>query len=102
MGIESKEQIFEQLRKNRSDLKRFGVRRFGLFGSFSKKQQTPDSDIDLIVEFESGRKSFDNFMHLAIYLEDIFGRRVELLTPESLSPYIGPKILHELEYATAD
>ncbi|MEJ7847830.1 MAG: nucleotidyltransferase family protein [Pyrinomonadaceae bacterium] len=102
MFAENKEQVFKQLSENRAVLKRLGVRRFGLFGSFLRKQQTRQSDIDLIVEFEDGKKSFDNFMHLAFFLEDLFGRKVDLMTPESLSPHIGPKILLEMEYAVTD
>jgi len=49
--------------------------------------------------FESGKKSFDNFMNLAFFLEDLLERKVDLITTESLSPYIGPKILREVEYA---
>ncbi len=63
-------------------------------------QQTEESDVDLLVEFEPGNKSFDNFIHLAYFLEDELGRRVELVTPESLSPYFGPLILREVEYAS--
>ncbi len=102
MFAENKEQVFKQLNENRAALKRFGVSRFGLFGSFLRKQQTLQSDIDLIVEFEDGRKSFDNFMNLAFFLEDLFERKVDLMTPESLSPHIGPKILQEIEYAITD
>jgi predicted nucleotidyltransferase len=50
-----------------------------------------------MVEFEPGAKSYDNFLRLSLLLEDILGRRVELLTRESLSPYIGPRILEEAE-----
>lgn len=102
MRVENKEQVFERLKDNRAALDDFGVRRFGLFGSFLLSQQNRDSDIDLIVEFKHGRKSFDNFMHLVFFLEDLFGREVELITPESLSPHIGPKILRDLEYVTTN
>jgi predicted nucleotidyltransferase len=51
------------------------------------------------VEFEPGRKTFDNFMKLTFLLEDLLHHRVELVTAESLSPYIGPYILEEVEYA---
>jgi hypothetical protein len=56
----------------------------------------------MLVEFEPGRKTFDAFMQLAFFLEALFGRRVELVTPESLSPYIGPHILREMEYVSFD
>jgi hypothetical protein len=48
--------------------------------------------------FESGQKTFDHFMALSFLLEDLLQRRVELVTPEGLSPYIGPYILQEVEY----
>lgn len=76
-----------------------GVRRIGLFGSFARDQQNDESDIDLVVEFEQRRKSFDAFMRLSFFLEDLLGRRTELVTTEALSPYIGPHILDEAVYA---
>ena len=98
MTVQDKQQIFKRLREHRVELKRFGVKRFGLFGSFRREEQTSGSDVDLLVEFESGQKSFDNFMNLAFFLEDLLERKVDLVTPESLSPHIGPKILREVEY----
>jgi uncharacterized protein len=98
MSVQDKRQIFERLRDHHTELKKFGVRRFGLFGSFRRGRQTGESDVDLLVEFESGQKSFDNFMRLSFFLEDLLGRKVDLITPESLSPHIGPKILREVEY----
>ena len=98
MTVQNKNQIFRRLREHRIELQKFGVKRFGLFGSFQREEQTIKSDVDLLVEFESGQKSFDNFMNLAFFLEDLLERKVDLLTPESLSPHIGPKILREVEY----
>lgn len=100
MAIKSKSELFGALERNRVELKRHGVRRCGVFGSFASGRQTDQSDVDILVEFEPGKKSFDNFMHLAFFLEDTLGRRVELVTPESLSPYIGPHILSEVEYVS--
>ena len=102
MLVENKEQIFDLMITNRSEFGKLGVHRVGLFGSFVKGQQNSESDVDLLVEFKAGRKSFDTFMNLAFFLEDIFGRKVDLVTPESLSPYIGPKILAEVEYGLID
>ena len=87
---------------NRDALGRMGVCRYGLFGSFVTSKQNDASDIDLLVEFRPGTKSFDSFMSLAFFLEDILGRKVDLVTKESLSPYIGPKILAEVEYGLID
>jgi uncharacterized protein len=99
MSVGSKEQVFRLLREHQAELRRLGGR-CGVFGSFARGQQRAESDVDLLVEFEEGQKSFDNFMRLSFYLEELLGRRVELLTPESLSPHIGPRILGEVEYAT--
>ena len=78
-----------------SEVRALGVVRLALFGSVLRGEATADSDVDILVEFEPGAKSFDRFMTLAELLEDRLGRRVELVTTESLSPYIGPRILAE-------
>jgi len=98
-AIGTKQDILNALDRNRSQLAAFGVRRIGLFGSFVRGEQRPDSDIDLLVEFEPNQKTFDHLMELSFFLEDLFPNRIELVTPESLSPYIGPHILKEVEYA---
>ncbi len=100
MPINHKSELFDLLGTYRDELRQFGVERCGLFGSFARGEQTERSDVDILVEFQAGKKSFDNFMHLAFFLEEKLGRRVELVTPESLSPYIGPHILREVEYAS--
>ena len=87
------------LQKHRNEILSFGVSRLGLFGSFVREQQHTDSDVDLLVEFDPGRKTFDNFMHLSFFLEELLDRRVELVTIDALSPYLGPSILEEVEYA---
>lgn len=97
--IKTKQDILNLLDQNRSHLKALGVRRIGLFGSFVRGEQHPDSDIDLLVEFDPGRKTFDTFMELSFFLEEVLEHRVELVTLESLSPYLGPHILKEVEYA---
>jgi predicted nucleotidyltransferase len=97
--IERKKDLFILLAKHQEQLKQFGVKRWGVFGSFARDQQNARSDVDILIEFEQGKKSFDNFMHLVFFLEGQVGRRVELVTPESLSPHIGPHILREVEYA---
>ena len=81
-------------------IKTLGVKKLGLFGSFARREQGVESDVDLLVEFEQGKKTFDNFMQLSFFLEDLFERRVELVTPESISPHIRPHILSEVEYVT--
>jgi predicted nucleotidyltransferase len=97
--ILNKQHILELLRSHQNMLHSLGVSQVGLFGSFARGEENDQSDVDLLVEFEPGKKTFDNFVQLAYWLEDLLGRRVELVTPESLSPYLGPAILKEVEYA---
>ena len=97
--IKTKQDVLKILHQNRERLKALGVSKIGLFGSFARGEQHPDSDIDLLVEFEAGQKTFDTFMELSFLLEEILHRRIELVTVESLSPYLGPHILQEVEYA---
>ena len=99
MDKKSKEELLALINEHQEQIKGFGVRRCGVFGSFLHSKQTAQSDIDVLVEFEPDKKTFDNFMHLALFLEELFGRKVDLVTVESLSPYIGPHILQEVEYA---
>jgi predicted nucleotidyltransferase len=99
--IEEKTELFSLLAQHQNELRSFGVRRWGVFGSFLNGRPNDRSDVDILVEFEPGQKSFDNFMGLAAFLEKQIGRRVELVTPESLSPHIGPHILREVEYASS-
>lgn len=100
MAIQTEDHVLSLIKEYKDQIRAFGVKRLGLFGSFVRGQQDADSDVDLLVEFDLGQKTFDAFIHLAFFLEDLFGRRVELVTPESLSPYIGPHILREVEYVT--
>jgi predicted nucleotidyltransferase len=93
----NKSALLERLKHNSSEIKAYGVKSIGLFGSFVRNAATDNSDIDLLVEFEPKQKTFDNFMDLSFFLEDLFGRKIELVTPQSLNKYIGPHILKEVE-----
>jgi predicted nucleotidyltransferase len=75
-------------------LKRYTVRKIGLFGSRARGDEQSTSDIDLLVEFES--TTFDNFMNLSFALERLFKNKVDLVTPESLSDHIKPYIEREV------
>ncbi len=98
--IETKQDILNVIDQNRSVLRALGVIKIGLFGSFVRGEQHQESDIDLLIEFETGRKTLDTFMELSFFLEEVLQRRIELVTLESLSPYIGPHILKEVEYVS--
>ena len=96
--VQDKQEIFGLLRGREDKIRSLGVKRLALFGSFARGEQNPDSDIDVLVEFERDQKSFDHFIHLAFFLEELFKRPVELVTPESLSPYLKPHITQNIEY----
>lgn len=98
MEICIKEEVIRKIRESREKIKEFGVKRIGLFGSVLRGEATEKSDIDIVVEFEEGKKNFENFMGLAFFLEELFGRKIDLLTPESISPYIRPYIEKEIVY----
>ena len=100
--IQSKDEMLSLLKKNQIEIKKYGIKRLGLFGSFVTEKHRVDSDVDLLVEFKSGQKSFDHFMHLSFFLEDMLGRRVDLVTTDALSPHLGPHILSEVEYVIFD
>jgi uncharacterized protein len=93
----AKELIFKRILAEKKQLAFYGVKNIGLFGSFVRGDQTPLSDIDILAEFTPEKHTFDNFMEVAFLLEEILGRKVELITPEALSPHIGPHILREVE-----
>jgi predicted nucleotidyltransferase len=98
--MKTKNAVIETLRANEATIRSYGVRRLGIFGSVARDEHHSESDIDLLVEFQKGTKTFDNFIHLVFFLEDLLGRKVELVTKDSLSPYIGPRILKEVEYVS--
>jgi predicted nucleotidyltransferase len=96
--------ILETLEKNKEILKKYGVKKIGLFGSFIRGEQKKNSDIDFLVEFELSQFGenfkglYEAFMDLSNYLENLFRRKVELITKGSLSPYIQPYIEKEVKW----
>jgi predicted nucleotidyltransferase len=99
--VMNKNSLVELLQANETAILAFGVDRIGIFGSFSRNEINESSDIDFFVEFKAHYKSFDNFMELAFFLEDLTGRKIELITSSALSPYLGPEILKEVNYVIA-
>lgn len=95
----NKDTIVHLIKKNETRIREYGIRRLGLFGSFVCGDETNQSDVDLLYEFEEGKLRFHNFMELADFLEDLFGRKVDLVAENALKPGgITPYILAEVEY----
>lgn len=97
-NIDKKEEVMEFIRQNKDKLLSFGIKKIGLFGSYVRREQTVNSDLDLLVEFVPDKKSYRNFISLSNFLEDSLNTTVDIVTTESLSPYLGPYILKEVEY----
>jgi predicted nucleotidyltransferase len=80
---------------HRERIRSLGVRRIGVFGSFARGEE---SDIDILIEFREGGRSFDTYMDLKFLLEDRFGRRVDLVNRDAIKPALAPHILRSARY----
>ncbi len=90
------EQILSKIRPELPKLRRrFGVRTLGLFGSWARGEASPHSDVDFLVEFD--KTSFDAYMDLKFFLEDLLGRSVDLVIRRNLKPILRDRILQEVQ-----
>jgi hypothetical protein len=89
--------VLELLARNRDRIRSFGVRSLALFGSAVRNEATLESDLDFLVEFD--RKTFDNYMDLKFFLEELFQEGVDLVMADTLKRSIKPHILSEVVYA---
>ena len=96
--VQTKEDLFKRILLNQEIIRGYGVERLGIFGSFVRDMVRAESDVDFFIHFNPKQKTFKNFMKLVEILEEITGRKIELVTPQSLSKHIGPYILNEVEY----
>jgi len=96
----TKSKILQILQKKKEILTKYGVKEIGLFGSYSKNLQNQNSDIDILIDFDSEQETFDNLMKVYDILENSFRNyKIEIVTKNGLSKYIGSYILKETEYA---
>lgn len=91
--MKNKEEILRTLQEHRAEIRRFGVRRLGLFGSTARDEHRDHSDLDFLVELE--HKSFDSYMDLKEYLENLFDCRVDLVLPNTVKARLKHRILQE-------
>ncbi|MCD6556567.1 MAG: nucleotidyltransferase [Bacteroidetes bacterium] len=98
----TKIEIFRILKENENDIKKFGIKRIGLFGSYVRNQQSETSDIDFAVEFIREKKTYKNYIKLIHYLEDLFDSDIDLVTLKSLpkNRNFTENVLKETEYVT--
>jgi hypothetical protein len=94
----TRETILQSLSREMPLLRdRYSVERLGLFGSFARADGTAGSDLDFLVVLHE--PTFDHYMDLKFYLEDLFGRSVDLVIEDSLKPRLRPYVLREVVYA---
>lgn len=89
-----REQVIKKLTERRDEFDRLGVKSLSLFGSAARDETQAESDIDVLVEFD-GKATFDRYMDLKFYLEDLLGRRIDLVTRKALRPSLRPTIENE-------
>jgi len=95
----TKEYILSTIRTHKPEFSKYGVQNIGLFGSYIRGEQSNKSDIDILIDFEPDKENFDNYMAVYDLFEKLFkNEKVEIITKNGLSPYIGPKILNEVMY----
>ena len=88
--------VLSLLRAHKTALaRRFGVAELSLFGSFARDQATVDSDIDLLVQFD-GPTTSKRFFGTQFYIEDLLGRRVDLVTEKALRAELRPYVQREI------
>ncbi|WP_396169580.1 nucleotidyltransferase family protein [Flavobacterium sp.] len=95
----NKQDIFQTILNNKDAIKGFGVNEIGLFGSYVRNEQTSESDIDFLVDYNKGEMDFFKFIHFCDMMERLFkDLKVDVVTKNGLSEFIGPYILKEVEY----
>lgn len=92
-----REEILKKLDANLPYIQQhFGIESIGIFGSVSRGEDTADSDIDLLISFSAGQATLSNLVNLGDYLEELFGRKVDLVTERALSSYIRQDVMSEV------
>jgi len=94
--METKETIINKIRKNLPFLKsQYHIKEMSVFGSYVRNEQNAQSDIDILVEFDTSIGFFD-FIKAENYLTELLGRKVDLVMKDVLKPRIGEVILREM------
>jgi predicted nucleotidyltransferase len=95
--MKNREEVLRLIEQNQAALRKLGVRRPGLFGSCARGEATAEIDLDFVVEFSD--KSFDTYMDLKSFFEDVFKSLVDLVTVSSIKPRLLPIIQRKTVYA---
>lgn len=93
------DEIIKTLNDNMIEIEKFHVSKIALFGSFAREEPNDRSDMDILVEFENGQETLDNYMDLKFYLEELFDKKVDLVIFNSIKPSLKPSIMRSIKYA---
>ena len=94
-----KNEILQTLRQLKGILSLYGVSHVGLFGSSLRGHAGTDSDIDILIDFYSDKETYNNFLSTCELIEKALkNQKLDIVTVNGLSPYIGEQILKEVEY----
>ncbi len=96
LHVVDKEEVIRLIKENYEEIKKFGVKKIGIFGSVARGEAREDSDVDILVVLSEpiGLRIFD----LKEFLESILGKEVDLVSEEAISPYIRPYIEEEVVF----
>ena len=92
-----KDYVLKKVMECMEEIRKYGVKRIGLFGSYIRGHQNAASDIDFVVEFEEGKATFDNYLGLSSFLEKLFGRKVDLITPGGIKSIRVDEVRRSIE-----
>ena len=96
----NRQEIIDNIQAHRAILEEFSVKSLSLFGSVVRGEARPDSDVDILVEFEpDARIGFFTFSRLQRRLSEVLGRPVDLVTPDALHKAMKNRILEEAVHA---
>ncbi|MFT5207875.1 MAG: putative nucleotidyltransferase [Candidatus Omnitrophota bacterium] len=95
--VKNKSQVLKLIEKETNSIKKYGVKKLGLFGSFARGENKTKSDLDFVVELN--KKTLDSYMGLKFFLEDLFKKHIDLVLIDSIKPRLRRRILKEVIYA---
>lgn len=98
--VHNKQQVLDLIQSRKSAIQQLGAERLGLFGSFARGEQKETSDVDLVVEFKSGMKTYRNLLSLADLLEELLQKKVDLLTWEGMASFVQQEVKKNIEYVS--
>ena len=97
--MNSLSEVIDLMNDHMASIDQFHIRKIGVFGSFTRGEQTNESDVDILVEFEENQETLDNYMDLKFFLEDLFNRRVDVVIFDAIKDALKKSILESVKYA---